>query len=66
MPVHIDYEKCNGCKICYEICPMDVFGWDEEKKLPYLVHADECQHRGSCYFECPMKCIDLTLPVCLW
>lgn len=27
-----------GCKVCYEICPMDVFGWDEEKGLPVVLY----------------------------
>jgi NAD-dependent dihydropyrimidine dehydrogenase PreA subunit len=26
----IDYEHCNKCGTCYQHCPMDVFGWDEE------------------------------------
>ncbi len=26
----IDYQPCQGCGECYEYCPMDVFGWDEE------------------------------------
>jgi len=66
MPVYINYKKCTGCKICYEICPMDVFSWDEETDLPYLAHHDECQHCGDCYFDCPKKCIDITYPICLW
>ena len=66
MPVYIDYKKCTGCKLCYEICPMDVYGWEEETKLPYLAHYDECQHCGDCYFDCPQKCIDVTYPICLW
>ncbi|MFH0727282.1 MAG: ferredoxin family protein [Pseudomonadota bacterium] len=66
MPIYIDYEKCNGEGLCYDICPMDVFGWDEEKKQPYLAHYDECQHCGDCFFDCPQKCIEITYPVCLW
>ena len=30
----IDYKYCNGCGDCYDNCPMDVFGWDEEKQMP--------------------------------
>jgi NAD-dependent dihydropyrimidine dehydrogenase PreA subunit len=45
---------------------MDVYGWDEEKQVPYLAHEAECQHCGNCYFDCPQHCIDVTYPVCLW
>ncbi len=66
MPVRIDYKLCTGCKTCYSICPMDIFGWDEEIDLPYLAHHEECWHCGSCYFDCPKGAIDVTYPVSLW
>ena len=30
MPAKVDYRQCIGCKICYDLCPIDVFTWDEE------------------------------------
>lgn len=67
MPVYIDVEKCTGCKLCYDICPMDVICWDEKKDLPFMgIHYDECQHCGDCYTDCPQRCIDITYPVSLW
>ncbi|MHB8867973.1 MAG: 4Fe-4S dicluster domain-containing protein [Thermoleophilia bacterium] len=66
MPIYIDYDKCTGEKLCYEICPMDVFGWDKKRNVPTLLHYDECQHCGDCQFDCPQDCIEITEPVCLW
>lgn len=67
MPVYIELEKCSGCKLCYDICPMDVISWDEDKALPFMgPHYDECQHCGNCYTDCPQGCIDISYPVCLW
>ena len=66
MPIKINYKKCNGCKICYDICPMDVFGWDEEKELPALDYEAECWHEGHCVIDCPRGAIDITYPVMFW
>lgn len=66
MPIKIDYKKCDGGRVCYEIYPMDVFGWDEEKDLPIIHYEAECWHEGHCVFDCPKECIELTYPVMLW
>ena len=62
MPVSIDYKKCTGCMNCYTICPQDVYGWDEDKKMPEIDYQFECAHCGVCWIECPKRAIDLTLP----
>ncbi len=49
----IDYEHCNKCGTCYQHCPMDVFGWDEEKQMPTVAYAAEC---SFCCF-CETMCI---------
>ena len=67
MPVKINYHRCNGCKACYNHCPSDLFGWDEEQDLPYIAYPDECWHCGICKMECPVeKAIELTLPLRCW
>jgi len=58
----IDYKRCIGCGLCYELCPVDVFGWDEEKDLPIVAYPKECYQCGSCELECPQMAIDVTLP----
>ena len=65
MAVKIDYRRCNGCKKCYNICPMDVFTWDEDTKMPVIEYWDECWHCGICFMECPKRAINVTLPVSL-
>ena len=33
MPIEsLDAEICVGCKICFDVCPEDVFRFDEKKK----------------------------------
>lgn len=66
LPVKIDYQKCTGCRICYENCPMDVFGWDEELNMPRVTHACDCWFEGVCMMECPKRAIDISLPLSSW
>jgi len=66
MPLKIDYRRCNGCKRCYDLCPMDVYNWDEDMKMPRIEYEAECWHCGICFMECPKRAIDITLPVSLW
>ena len=62
MPVVIDIDSCNSCRICHEICPLDVIGWDDKLDVPVVLYPDECWYCGCCYFDCPEGAIDITLP----
>jgi adenylylsulfate reductase, subunit B len=66
MPAVIDYRKCTGCKLCYNHCPLDVFTWDEDLKMPRVAYPEECWHCGVCWMECPKRAIDINLPASLW
>ena len=61
--ITIDYSLCVNCKICYNVCPLDVYTWDEKLRLPVVSYPDECYHCGVCEIDCPSVCIDLQLPV---
>lgn len=51
----IDPNVCNGCNICYDVCPHDVFAPNEEKgKPPKVVRPDECGLGGTCLMDCPL------------
>ena len=58
----IDYERCNGCKICYEICPTDVFGFDEKGRVPRILYPNECNSCGACEYDCMQFAIKVVLP----
>ena len=59
----IDYEHCNGCKACYNYCPSDVFGWDNEQKRPKVMYPGECHYCGACEIECLEMAINVSLPL---
>ena len=64
--VKVDESRCIGCKKCYNMCPMDVFTWDDEKKKPVISHIEECWMCGICWMDCPKRCIDIRYPCSLY
>jgi adenylylsulfate reductase subunit B len=59
----IDYRFCNGCGRCYDECPMDVFGWDEEKNMPTIAYPEDCWRCMVCELACPEIAIDVGFPL---
>lgn len=59
----IDFRHCNGCGTCYEHCPMDIFGWDEDKKIPEVAYPAECCFCCFCEVMCPEVAIDVVIPM---
>lgn len=65
-PINVDYHRCIGCMKCYDLCPMDVYTIDEERKIPVVTYDEECWFCGVCWMECPKRAIDIKLPASLW
>lgn len=59
----IDMKHCNGCKECYDMCPLDIFGWDEEQNMPTVAYPGECCMCCFCELVCPEVAIDIRFPV---
>jgi len=35
-------DLCDGCKICFDFCPHDVFEWDDNRNLPVVTYPFNC------------------------
>ena len=59
----IDERLCTGCGECYDMCPMDIFGWDEERNMPTIPYPGECSICCFCETVCPEVAIDVHIPL---
>ena len=63
MPPVITKEKCSGCGICADVCPLDVFSKEKQDKVPLVGHGEECWHCNSCVLDCPTGAVSLRIPL---
>ena len=56
MAAEVDSEKCTGCGLCVDVCPVEVIKMDDDIAV---VDADGCTDCGACVDECPNDAISL-------
>ena len=52
---HVDEEKCNGCHLCYLVCPADAV--EGEKKELHKIIQEKCIKCGTCFDRCKFDAI---------
>lgn len=58
--VLVDRDKCIGCDICVDSCPMGILAMDEENKA-YMKY-NECWYCLPCEVDCPVDAIRVEIP----
>jgi len=53
--LHLDIEKCHGCKMCTNVCPHAVFIMKDKKAS--IQHKDSCMECGACAMNCSVQAI---------
>lgn len=54
---HIENKKCIGCKTCVNVCPVQVFSFDDNKNIAIVKSPDKCIGCKMCEAQCPTKAI---------
>jgi uncharacterized protein (DUF169 family)/NAD-dependent dihydropyrimidine dehydrogenase PreA subunit len=57
--IEINEQRCSGCKLCVELCPMSVLEFEKinGKGLPRAVHPEACWACMTCSGKCPEAAI---------
>ena len=56
MAVQINQEKCTGCGLCVEVCPVEAISMENDKAK---IDAEKCVDCGQCVEECPNEAINM-------
>lgn len=56
----MDLNKCIGCENCVNICPMDVFYFDEQAHKSVMVYPENCQSCGQCLVNCKGRSLGIS------
>ena len=50
----VDRDKCTGCKVCIEKCPVEAISMEDEKAE---INMEECIRCGTCHSVCPEEAV---------
>ena len=57
---NINMDLCVRCGSCYHACAVDVIRMDMERRIPYIVYAEECMLCDMCTWHCPVNAMTVT------
>lgn len=55
--LELDQQKCNGCRMCINVCPHNVFIVADKKA--HIQNKDHCMECGACKINCPEGAINV-------
>jgi 2-oxoglutarate ferredoxin oxidoreductase subunit delta len=58
--VTISESGCRGCTLCVDICPVEVFAFEEQSTLAKVASSGNCIGCLSCIYACPSQCITVS------
>ena len=56
MAAQIDEDKCVGCGLCVDVCPVEAITLENDKAK---VDEEKCTECGQCVEECPNEAISI-------
>ncbi len=55
----VDDKLCNGCKICFKACFIDVIKWNAKTRRPIIAYPEECVQCMFCEVVCKKEAINV-------
>ena len=62
MPAMITKEKCSGCGVCVNLCPYEVFSFDDSGSKAVVTAASKCVCCFMCEDNCKFEAIAVKVP----
>jgi Fe-S-cluster-containing hydrogenase component 2 len=53
----VNQEKCAGCGVCIEVCPVQAISLNSKRKAQ--INSEKCIECGACAKECPNQAIEM-------
>ena len=57
--IHIEREICIGCKVCIDVCPMNLYDFNEIDKKVDLITPEKCINCNACVKRCLAYCLEI-------
>ena len=57
--INIEREKCIGCRVCIEVCPRNLYVFNENDKKVDLRNPEKCVNCNACVKRCLAQCLQI-------
>lgn len=63
--IELDQQRCNGCGLCADFCPVSVFDMDyvDGRTLPVASRVEDCWACDTCVGQCPTGALRVVQPL---
>ena len=58
--INLERDKCIGCKVCIDVCPRNLYSFNEIDKKVDLIHSEKCINCNACVKRCLAQCVKIS------
>lgn len=57
--ITLERDKCIGCKVCLEVCPRNLYIFNENDEKVDLINSEKCINCNACVKRCLAQCLEI-------